>query len=146
MKFEIVSAVIKTVRPDAEQNAGSKYVEAVIAPISQFMSNEHKACFFPNAKQLLNWEAQIAANAFPEYPAKYEVVSGLPLFRVKNRKGQILPEAHDSMRVLVMIDPSSGEVLESGRAIAMQIIHAMMELVVVADAPADNAPVGDVLI
>jgi len=124
MKFKVQSAEIKVVEA-GKQNEGSEYIVAIVAPVSQFLSATHKTCFFPNPDGLAEWKQQIAAGKLPYFPGKYEVVKTKP-FRVK-KDGKVLPLVHTDMRVLVMVDPDTGEAIESALAIANQIIDAMME-------------------
>ena len=126
MKFKVQSAEIKTV-DTGKQNEGSEYIVAIVAPISQFLSATHKTCFFPNKDGMDLWKQQIAGGKLPMFPGKYEIVETKP-FRVK-KDGKTLPLIHTNMRVLVMVDPDTDEVIESELAIANQIIDAMMEKV-----------------
>ena len=59
------------------------------------------------------------------YPAKYEVVKVKTPYQII-REGKVLPNIHTEMRVLVMVDPDTGETIESADGIAAQTISNMI--------------------
>jgi len=141
MKFKIVSAKVATVTK-VGANLGKEYIDAVVVPDSMFMSAEHRTMIFPTPAQMPAWKLAIEgieAGKSMDYPAKYVVVKVKTPYQIV-REGKLLPNVHTEMRVLVMVDPETGEAIESADGIAAQTISNMIANKTMVAAQIDAAP------
>jgi hypothetical protein len=141
MKFNIISAQIKTIKADAKQNAGEDYVEAIVKmwePIPRG-AQVHTVLFFLEPVEIEFYRSVIegtGAVKFPlEYSAEYQIIEDLKPHKTKTDDGAVREGIHTSMRVLVKTDYETKLPLESGRAIAERIVDQMMYIV-----PLNNEP------
>lgn len=131
MKFKITKATEDVVET-GKRNAGQVFFRTEITidgKMGMFMSNKHNRLFFPASEEATEmWRKCIAENTLPEFPGKYVIVK-TPAYYAKDQEGNINTKIkHTEMKVLVIIDPDTGEAVESAQGIAMQVIDAMMEL------------------
>lgn len=130
MKFEIIDITFPVI-PAGKTNAGHTYLLMEVCALSPFAQRSHKRTVFVPQPRVQQWKDWKAANKLPQFSGHYEIVENLPPFKAANSK-----EVQTSMRVLIE-DDDDGNPTESGRKVAMDILHNMAGMTLL---PTNAAP------